>query len=177
MANLTQTRKRIQAAMIGLLIVDVITIAFLFSPWTEGREAREQGLEQAKNDLQIKRKEVEPLMGMDQKLKNADKELNKFFSDRLPEKNSTIYAELGKLAQQNNIRISQAHYGVKETDLPELTQVDVDANLEGDYVNLVKFINGLERDKIFFIVESVDLAGDQGGSVRLGLKARTFLKS
>ncbi|HZR28476.1 MAG TPA: hypothetical protein VFA71_06820 [Terriglobales bacterium] len=177
MANLTQTRKRMQVAIIVLLIVDVITIAFLFSPFTASREAREQRLEQAKNDLQIKRKEVEPLMGMEDKLKNADKELNKFYTDRLPERNSAIYAELGKLAQQNNIRISQAHYDSKETDLPELTQLEIGADLEGDYVNLVKFINGLERDKMFFIVDSIDLAGEQGGSVRLTLKARTFLKS
>ena len=34
MPNLTQTRKRIQAAMIGLLVLDAVAIAFLFSPLT-----------------------------------------------------------------------------------------------------------------------------------------------
>jgi type IV pilus assembly protein PilO len=177
MPNLTQTRKRMKAAIIGLAIVDVVTIAFLFSPLTARPQIRENLLVQAKNDLQLKTKEVEPMMGMDEKLKNAEKDLSKFYENRLPERNSAIYAEFGKLAQQNNIRIAQALYPEKESDLPELRQVEIDASLEGEYVNLVKFINGLERDKMFFIVESVNLDGEQGGGVKLALKARTFLKN
>jgi type IV pilus assembly protein PilO len=178
MPNLKQTRKRMQAVMIGLLVVDAIVIAFLFSPLTSSPEIRKHDLEQAQNDLQLRHKEYEPLMGMDEKLKNAEKQLNTFYNNRLPEKNSAIATELGKLAEQSKIRITQATYENKPSDMPNLTEVDIGANLEGDYTGLVKFINGMERDKMFFIVESVGLSGDQsGGGVRLALRAQTFLKS
>ncbi len=138
-----------QAVMIGLLVVDAIVIAFLFSPLTSSPEIRKHDLEQAQNDLQLKHKEYEPLMGMDEKLK-----------------------------KQSKIRITQATYENKQSDMPNLTEVDIGANLEGDYTGLVKFINGMERDKMFFIVESVGLSGDQsGGGVKLALRAQTFLKS
>lgn len=179
MPNLTRTRKRIQVVMIGLAVVDVLAIAFLFSPFTSSRQQREHDLEQARNDLQLKIKEIGPLVGMDEKLKNADKDLNKFYSGRLPERQSAIATELGKLAEQNRVRIEQEKYDPKISALPELTEVHIDANLEGDYISLVKFINALERDKMFFIVNSLQLTGDQqqAGSVKLTLKAQTFLRS
>lgn len=177
MPNLTQTRKRMQAALIGLLVLDALTIAFLFSPFTASGADRERLLEQAKNSLQLKQKEVEPLMGMDEKLKNADNELNNFYKNRLPDKNSTITTQMGKLADQNKIRITSAKYEHKESELPELTEVIIDASVEGDYLGIVKFINGLERDKMFFILDSIALTGEQTGGVKLALKARTYLKS
>ncbi len=177
MPNLTQTRKRIQATMIGLLVIDAVAIAFLFSPFTASREFREHALDQARNDLQLKIKEVGPLMGMQEKLKNADKDLNKFYSNRLPERQSAIATELGKLAEQNRVRIGQEKFAPKASVLPEMTEVNIDANIEGDYVNLVKFINALERDKMFFIVNSLGLVGQEGGGVKLALKVQTFLRS
>jgi type IV pilus assembly protein PilO len=177
MPNLNQTRKRMRAVMIGLLVLDALVIAFLFSPLTTPAEIRKHDLEKAQNELTLKTKEYEPLMGMDEKLKNAEKQLNVFYKNRLPEKNSAIDTELGKLAEQSKIRLTQATYENKQSDMPNLIEVDIGANLEGDYPGLVKFINSMERDKMFFIVESVGLSGDQSGGVKLALKAQTFLKS
>jgi Tfp pilus assembly protein PilO len=177
MPNLSQNRKRMQVAMIALLVIDVLAIAFLLSPLRSSQEQREHDLEQAKNDLQLKQKEVAPLLGMEEKLKNADSDLTKFFSDRLPERQSAIATELEKLADQNKVRIGQERYEPKPSDLPELTEVQIDTSIEGDYVSLVKFINALERDKMFFVVKSLQLTGEQGGSVKLALKAQTFLRS
>ena len=176
MPNLAQTRKRMQAALIGLIAIDVLTIAFLFSPFTSPPDIRKRDLEKAENSLQLKRKEVEPLMGMDEKLKKADQELNDFYKNRLPDRNSTIATEMGKLADQNKIRITSQKWDHKESDLPDLMEVTINANVEGDYLGIVKFINGLERSKLFFILDGVGLAGEQTGSVKLGLKLRTYMK-
>ena len=53
----------------------------------------------------------------------------------------------------------------------------IDASLTGDYLQLVKFINSLERDQLFFIVNSVQLGGEQAGTVRLQLQLQTYLKT
>ena len=37
-------------------------------------------------------------------------------------------------------------------------RVEIDADLAGDYLQLVRFINALERDQVFFLVDSVCLA-------------------
>jgi hypothetical protein len=45
-----------------------------------------------------------------------------------------------------------------------------------DYLQL-RFINSLERDPLFFIIDSVDLGGEQSGVVKLQLKLETYQKA
>jgi hypothetical protein len=40
----------------------------------------------------------------------------------------------------------------------------------------VEFINGLERDRTFFIVNGVTLTGQESGRVNLRLKATTYMR-
>ena len=46
---------------------------------------------------------------------------------------------------------------------PELTEIFLDANLIGEYPQIMHFVNSLERDKIFFAVKQMNLTGQQGG--------------
>ena len=52
----------------------------------------------------------------------------------------------------------------------------MEVSLSGDYLQEVKFINALERDKMFFLVDGITL-GEQQGNVRLQLKLETYLRS
>jgi hypothetical protein len=41
----------------------------------------------------------------------------------------------------------------------------------------VRFINTLERSQLFFTVDSVDLAGESAGPVRLEITMHSYLRS
>jgi type IV pilus assembly protein PilO len=58
----------------------------------------------------------------------------------------------------------------------ELTEMSIDARLAGDYRPLVQFINALERDKMFFVIDGVTLNGQQSGTVNLRLRLTTYLR-
>ena len=60
---------------------------------------------------------------------------------------------------------------------PDLTEIFLDANLIGDYSQIMHFINSLERDKIFFVVKQMNLTGQQGGVVNLRLQASTWMSN
>src|SRR5215831_15614042 len=137
MPNLAQTRKRMKVALMVMLLIDVLTIAFLFSPFTSPPEIRKRDLEKAENDLQLKRKEVEPLMGMEDKLKKADQELSEFYKDRLSDRDSVIALQMNKLASENKIHITTEKFDHRESELPDLTEVSIDASVEGDYLGIV----------------------------------------
>jgi type IV pilus assembly protein PilO len=51
----------------------------------------------------------------------------------------------------------------------------MEITLSGDYLQEVKFINALERDKMFFLIDGITL-GEQQGNVRLQLKLETYLR-
>ena len=53
----------------------------------------------------------------------------------------------------------------------------MEADLAGNYVALARFINALERDETFFIINSVTLGGEQTGPVKLQMKLETYLKA
>ena len=81
------------------------------------------------------------------------------------------------MAGQNGVKIGQIRYKRKDSDAVGLRPVEIQADFSGDYLQLVRFINALERDPLFFIINSVELGGEQGGVVRLQLKLETYQKA
>ena len=59
----------------------------------------------------------------------------------------------------------------------KLQRVEMEADLAGNYTSLAKFINALERDEMFFIINSVTLGGQPQGPVKLNVKLETYLKA
>jgi hypothetical protein len=53
----------------------------------------------------------------------------------------------------------------------------MDASVSGDYRPIVEFINGLERDKMFFLVNGINLSGQQTGMVNLRIRLTTYLRA
>ena len=84
---------------------------------------------------------------------------------------------MGKVAGQNGVHIGQIRSKAKDTESVGLRPVEIEADFSGGYLQLIRFINALERDSIFFIVDSVQLGGEQGGTVRLQLKLETYQKA
>ncbi len=53
----------------------------------------------------------------------------------------------------------------------------MESDSSGSYTSLARFINALERDDMFFIINSVTLGGEPQGTVKLSLKLDTYLKA
>ena len=66
-------------------------------------------------------------------------------------------------------------YDEKDAAIEGLRKLNIEITLSGAYLQEVKFINALERDKMFFLIDGVNLA-EQQGNVRLQLKLETYLR-
>lgn len=181
MPDLRDTRRKVKIALVAMGVVDVLAIAVFFSPLVGSETSRREQLAQNWRELQQKTREVEPLRGLDKKIPLAQKQIEDFYGQRLPAQDSAISADLGKVATQSGVRIASIKYAMKDKDKePETAgtrRVEIEADLSGDYLQLVRFINALERDQLFFLVDSVVLGGEQAGVVRLQLKLETYLKT
>ena len=111
---------------------------------------------------------------MDQKLKQASHDITGFYDGRFPAEYSEISAEFGKVAADTGVHLSGIKYEEKAAPIEDLRRLNIEIALSGDYLQEVKFINGLERDKMFFLIDGVAL-GEQQGNVRLQLKLETYL--
>lgn len=170
-------RKKVKIAIAALLAVDIIAVILLFSPLVGSERSRREQLDQLWQELQRKTHEAEPLKNVDQKIAVASQQVDDFYKTRLPAQDSAIYDELGKVAKQSGVKIGQIRSKGKDTDQVGLRPVEIQADFSGDYLQLVRFINSLERDPLFFIIDSVELGGEQGGVVKLQLKLETYQKA
>jgi type IV pilus assembly protein PilO len=175
-ANIPASRRRMYGVVVALVLLDIAALLFLFSPLGTTRRSAEADYQTTRVRMRGKAEEVAPLRGIDGKLVDARQEIDAFFKDRFASQGSDIISELGKVATANRVRISQGKYDVEDTDIGGLQRVRIEAILDGNYVETVKFINALERDKMFFIIDSVTLGEQQAGKVRLNMKLETYLK-
>jgi Tfp pilus assembly protein PilO len=176
MPELGGTRSKLKIAIGALVVVDLMAVGLLLSPWIGSSESRRQELTALWQELQLKTRQVEPLRGLDKKIPLAGRQIADFYKDRLPGHESDVAQALGKLATESGVRLTAAKYKLNAPDTVDLQPLEIEADVEGSYPQLTHFMNGLERDKVFFIVNSVELAGENG-PVKLAMKLETFVKA
>lgn len=177
MPDLRQTRKKLKTALAIMAGVDLLAAVVYFSPLVGSAESRRQELNQLQTELVVKTKQVAPLQNLPQKVVKASGQIGDFYKKRFPAQDSQIMTDFGKLASANGVTIEQAKYPIKESFPGGLQRVEIEADLGGNYTALARFINGLERADMFFIINSVTLGGDQQGPVKLNVKLETYLKA
>jgi type IV pilus assembly protein PilO len=177
MPDLRATRKKVQIALAAMALVDLAAVIVYFSPLIGTGTSRRTHLLDQWRELQQKTREVQPLQGLDKKIPVAQKQIDEFYKVRLPAQNSAISEDIGKLASESGVKIGSLKYDTKAAETLGLQPVEIEADLAGGYLQLVSFINALERDQMFFLVNSVQLGGEQSGVVRLQMKMETYLKT
>ncbi len=176
MANIAKIRRTFTWAIVSLLAVDLAALVLLFSPlWTSSR-SRQKELEEVRAQVRQASAKVIPPDQVQQRIDEAREQIATFYKDRLPSQYSAIPEELGKLAADNQVKLTKVNYKPEDTDVKGLRHVSIDSAVTGNYLQEVKFINALERDRMFFLVNSVTLGQAQGGAVQLQLKLDAFLK-
>jgi type IV pilus assembly protein PilO len=177
MPDLRDTRKKLKVAMIAMVAIDVLALGILLLPWVGSTRSRNDELRQSWKELQVKTRQVEPLRGLDKKIVLADTQIKDFYHTRLPAQDSAISEELGKVASQTGVKISGIKYKLLDPEPVGLRPMEIQAELSGDYLQLVRFINSLERDQLFFLIDQVQLGSEQAGVVKLQMKLQTYLKA
>jgi hypothetical protein len=177
MPDLGNARRNLKIAIGAMLAADVVAAGILFSPLVGSANSRTLEINELRAQLTKKTREVQPLRGMDKKIVLAKDQIGGFYKDRFAAKDSDLTNELGKLASENGIRIQQARYKEEEAESSGVIPVAIEGSFSGDYLQLVRFINTLERSKVFFAVDSVDLAGESTGPVKLQITMHSYLRS
>ena len=177
MPDFRDTRKKLKIALVAMAVVDVVAVGLLLSPWVGSARSRNEELGRLWKELQVKTKQVEPLRGLDKKIVLADGQIKEFYSTRLTSQDSVISQELGKVASQSGVKISGIKYKLQDVEPVGLRPMEIEAELSGDYLQLVRFINSLERDQLFLLINGVELGSEQNGIVKLQMKLQTYVKT
>ena len=176
MPDLRQTRKKLKLTLAILGGVDLLAAVLYFSPLVGSAESRQLQRNQLQVELTTKTRQVAPLKDLPQKIELAKHQITDFYKYRFPSQNSQIYAELGKIAAENSVKIDQVKYKPSDTASNGLQPIGMEADLSGSYTSLAHFINALERNEMFFVINSITLGGEPQGPVKLSVKLEAYLK-
>lgn len=176
MANLRQARRHVFIILAVLVGLDLVAAVVLLSPLASAGAARQAEFDAVRRQVQAKMKVVIPPDQVQVRVDEARKQIDTFYKERWASGTSALTTELGKMAVGSGVKLDSAHYEELDSDLPGLRRLRITANVTGDYLQEVKFINSVERSRMFFIVDNINLAEQQAGVVRLGVSLETYMK-
>ena len=166
------------AGVAALAVLDLYLIAHLVFVGQALNSRNQDALDQQGVQLRAAEIAAKPLRGLDVKLVDSTKAADKFYALRLAYADSQLLTELGVLTKHEGVRLSRVQYSQNPvlSGADALTEVHMDASISGDYRPVVQFINEIERDKMFFVINGINLTGQQTGQVNLRMRLTTYLR-
>jgi Tfp pilus assembly protein PilO len=176
MANLRTARRNLYAIGAILIVIDIAAVLILLSPASANSLAKQDEFNSLRQQVQNKAKSVVPPDQAQRRVDEARQQIDDFTKNRIPSEISDLSLDLGKLASDAGVHLANVQYGSIDSDIPGLTRYRISASIAGDYLATVKFINALERAKHFYVLNSINLGEQQGGSLHVGLVLDTYVK-
>lgn len=95
---------------------------------------------------------------------------------------SAFISELGDAARKSGIQIESLTH--KQTEIPNrgMTEVSIDATVNGNYKSVISFLNGLQRSPNLYSVDSLTLASENNNQastniIKVSLHLRTYFRT
>ena len=161
------------------LAVLVLLVSFLAErfalDWSATDSSSSGALAGKQLELKAMEMETAPLRGLDKRVAESRAQIKDFYSKRIPASYSSIATRIGEIEVKSGVRLSRVQYAQGPAGA-DLTEITMDAGISGEYPQIMRFVNGLERDQTFFVIRTMALTGQQGGMVNLRLRVSTWLR-
>ncbi|MGA9670925.1 MAG: hypothetical protein WBQ94_17075 [Terracidiphilus sp.] len=160
----------------AVLLIVVIGLSIRFGlDWATTSDSSADAL--ASKQIQAKALDLEtaPLRGLEKRVEDSRAQMLAFNLKRIPPNYSSIAGRIGELALKGPVHLSRVQYTQGKPG-SDLTEISMDAGITGEYPQIMRFVNGLERDQTFFVIRAMSLTGQQGGLVNLRIRVSTWLR-
>jgi Pilus assembly protein, PilO. len=169
----------------GLMVLLAADVALGFYSWHAANTLRTPmaDLVADSRKLQLLRIDVDNADRIRHDLPTTVADCDRFEASLLPAStgNSAVTAELDDLSKKAGLQIQTLGFRHKDLQGRNLTEVELEIAVNGTYANIVKFMNGLQRSKNPYSVESVVLqtGGQQGApnDLHIGVHMKTFFRT
>lgn len=167
-------------ALLALLLVDAGLGAVVWNYESGHPETGQQALERLQREDREMVADVRRAQRIREQLPDVKKQCDDFLNDTLLVASSgysTIETDLGKITAAAGLPGGGVSFKQKPADKQGIVEVEVTAVVDGDYSALVKFINGLERSKNLYLIDSMSLNASHERGARISLVMRTYFRS
>ncbi len=162
----------------GFAVLLVLTIGLsvrLGLDWAATNGRSKDALAGKQVELHAMDLQTAPLRGLDQRVTASRAEIDAFYRKRIARNYSSFAGRVGDLQVKSGVRLSRMQYTQGPAGA-DLTEVSLDVSISGAYPDIMRFVNSLERDPMFFVIRGLQLTGQQGGLVNLRLRVSTWMR-
>ena len=177
--NSKRWKQWVRAAIVVVLAADAILLYANWSSTDAGSKAAAAQLVPLRTQERLQGADVKRVTAIRGGLSDVQRNADKFYRDEFLTAGtgySTIIGDLNKISKASGLRTTNVTFKERPLETRGVTEVTVSATVEGDYVSVVRFINGLERSANFYLLDSLGLASSTGGSIKLNLQLRTYFR-
>jgi hypothetical protein len=175
------TWKKIILSALGLLLLADLALVFVL--WQASREGVDSmRAQRARLETQAKLLKADVARGdkIRASLPTVGKDCDAFYHDAFLDSStgySDIESDLGNIAVKSGLRVGGLTLNQKEVKGRGVTLITISESVDGDYPAIIKFINGLERSKYFYLLNNLQLDTSNLGGIRLRLELRTYFRT
>ncbi len=180
-----QLQKRLILAALAVLLLADAALGYFVLRMRDTRQNPDTVLSTESRQVALVKADIQRASEIQKKIPASLEKLDKFEGSLSSAANgySAVSQELTDVAQKNHISIDDEKFHQKEISGRNLTELEVEAFVSGDYGSIVRFLNALQRSKSVYIVDSLQLdtptsvPGQMAsGVLKVNLHLRTYFR-
>lgn len=174
-------RKRVILGGVTLLVIADISLAAYSWQLSSAPQALPQA-QMMQHDLL--KADIKRAQEIRNDIPKTQKDCDRFEQSLFPASSgySAVRAELGSIARKSGSRLENIAF--KQTDIANrgITEVAIDATVNGDYKSVIGFLNGLQRSPSLYPVDSLTLAKETSNQssanvIKVALHLKTYFRT
>ena len=184
MRNDFTVKKRLIILVLVLLIGADIALGTYSWNLASAQTAQQQLAAMLRNRDLLK-KDIQRANEIRSNIPAIQKDCDAFEQSLFPESTgySAVSAELSSLAAKSGLRLESRALSPKVVKGHDLTEVNIDAQVTGDYRGVVRFLNGLQRSENFYAVDGLSarssnqVQGGPKGMLQVTVHIKTYFRA
>ncbi len=155
-------RRNVILAVLGVLLVADAAMAVYSVQMASSKMSPQQELTVRATQVKLLKADVERAAAIRRDMPKTKSDCDQFEGSLPPASGgySVISSELADLGREAGLKISELGFHAKELGGRGVTEIAVDATVTGEYKSVVKFLNGMQRSKNYYVVDSLALGTD-----------------
>jgi Type II secretion system (T2SS), protein M subtype b len=173
-------KKGIAAVLFVLVAADLVLVLLLWQIGREGPRAMRARMVRVGEQAKLLRADVERGDKIRASLPLAGKQCDDFYRKAFFDSStgySQIESDLNVVSKNASVQMSGLKFGQKEVKGRGVTEVSVSTKVNADYPSVIRFINGLERSRGFYLLDNLHLVAAKDGTVELDLQMHTYFRT
>jgi len=179
-----RVRKRIILGGMTLLVLADVVLAAYSWQLSSTHHAPPQNRAQKATPQDLLRADIKRAQAIRDNIPAIQKDCERFEQSLFPASSgySAVRSELGAISRKSGSRLQDLSF--KPTDIASrgMTEVAIDATVDGDYKSVIGFLNGLQRSNNLYAVDSLTLASDttnqaSANVIKVALHLKTYFRT